>query len=117
MFVWLMIFSYFAVPLELQRRVLIYGVIGAIAMRAAMIFAGSWLITEFHWILYFFGIFLLATGIKMLWFAEHKPDLAKNPIVRWLRNHYPITETLEGDKIFCDAQRCALCDAVVAGCC
>ncbi len=99
-FVWLMIFSYFAVPLELQRRVLVYGVIGAIVMRAGMIFAGSWLIAEFHWILYIFGLFLLATGIKMLWFAEHKPDLAKNPIVSWVRNHYPVTEQLEGEKFF-----------------
>lgn len=100
MFVWLMIFNYFAIPIELQRRVLIYGVVGAIVMRTGMIFAGTWLIAEFHWILYLFGVFLLATGIKMLWFSEHKPDLAKNPIIRWLRNHYPITEHLEGENFF-----------------
>lgn len=100
MFVWLMIFGFFAVPLELQRRVLIYGIVGAVVMRAGMIFGGSWLIAEFHWILYLFGIFLLATGIKMLWFAEHKPDLAQNPIIRWLRRHYPITDHLEHEKFF-----------------
>jgi len=99
-FVWLMIFTYFAVPAELQRRVLIYGVIGAIVMRTAMVFVGSWMINEFHWILYLFGAFLLFTGIKMLWMAEHKPDLEKNPLVLWIRNHYPITEKLEGEKFF-----------------
>ncbi|MGL4349021.1 MAG: TerC family protein, partial [Plesiomonas shigelloides] len=56
-FVWLMIFGYFAIPAELQRRVLLYGVLGAIVLRTGMIFAGSWLITQFHWILYIFGAF------------------------------------------------------------
>ncbi|MGL4978406.1 MAG: TerC family protein, partial [Plesiomonas sp.] len=65
-FVWLMIFGYFAIPAELQRRVLLYGVLGAIILRTGMIFAGSWLITQFHWILYLFGAFLVLTGIKML---------------------------------------------------
>lgn len=99
-FVWMMIFSYFAVPLELQRRVLLYGIIGAIVLRTIMIFSGSWLITEFHWILYVFGVFLILTGLKMAFFAEHEADLAKNPFVRWIRNHYPVTETLEGEKFF-----------------
>jgi tellurite resistance protein TerC len=98
--VWLMIFSYFAVPPELQRRVLIFGVVGAIVMRAGMIFLGSWLITHFHWILYVFGAFLIFTGIKMLWMSEHKPDLETNPFVRWIRNHYPITERLEHEHFF-----------------
>ena len=99
-FVWMMIFSYFAVPLELQRRVLLYGILGAIALRTVMIFAGSWLVTEFHWLLYVFGAFLVITGIKMVWFAEHDPDLEKNPFIRWIRNHYPITERLEGERFF-----------------
>ncbi len=99
-FVWLMIFTYFAVPAELQRRVLIYGVIGAIVMRTAMVFLGSWMITEFHWILYLFGAFLLFTGVKMLLMSEHKPDLEKNPLVLWIRRRYPITEALEGEKFF-----------------
>lgn len=97
-FVWLMIFNYFAVPADLQRRVLIYGVVGAIVMRTAMIFVGSWVITHFHWVLYIFGGFLLITGFKMMWMSDHKPDLGKNPIVRWIRKHYPITEKFEEDK-------------------
>ncbi|PKO81693.1 MAG: hypothetical protein CVU19_05590 [Betaproteobacteria bacterium HGW-Betaproteobacteria-13] len=99
-FVWMMIFSYFAVPLELQRRVLLYGIVGAIALRTILIFAGSWLVTEFHWLLYVFGAFLVITGIKMVWFAEHDPNLEKNPFIRWIRNHYPITERLEGERFF-----------------
>ncbi|WP_418648571.1 TerC family protein [Thauera butanivorans] len=99
-FVWMMIFSFFAVPLELQRRVLLYGIVGAIVLRTIMIFAGSWLIAEFHWLLYVFGVFLVITGIKMVWFAEHDPDLDKNPFVRWIRNHYPVTERLEGERFF-----------------
>lgn len=78
-FVFLMIFGFFAVPAEYQRRVLIYGVIGAIVLRAVMILAGAWLIQQFHWILYLFGAFLVVTGIKMLMFAEVEPDLSRNP--------------------------------------
>lgn len=99
-FVWMMIFSFFAVPPELQRRVLLYGIAGAIVLRTAMIFAGSWLISEFHWILYLFGAFLVITGIKMAWFAEHAPDLEKNPFIRWVRKHFPVTEKLEGERFF-----------------
>ena len=100
MFVFVMIFTYFAVPAELQRRVLLYGVIGAIIMRAGMILAGVWLVSEFAWILYVFGLFLLVTGIKMLVFAEHKPDLEKNPLLRWLRGHMRITPDFHGEAFF-----------------
>jgi tellurite resistance protein TerC len=99
-FVWLMLFSFFAVPAELQKRVLIYGVLGAIVMRTVMIFAGVWLIAKFHWILYVFGAFLLITGIKMWWFAEEKPDLENNPLVKWLRGHMKITNALQGERFF-----------------
>jgi len=99
-FVWLMLFSFFAVPLELQKRVLIYGVLGAIVMRTIMIFAGVWLIAKFHWLLYVFGAFLLITGIKMWWFAEEKPDLAKNPVVKWIRGHMNVTDELHGERFF-----------------
>ena len=99
-FVWLMLFSFFAVPLELQKRVLVYGVLGAIVMRTVMIFAGVWLITKFHWILYVFGAFLLITGIKMWWFADQAPDLANNPVIRWMRKHMKITDQLEGERFF-----------------
>ncbi len=99
-FVWMMIFSYFAIPLELQRRVLLYGILGAIVLRTIMVFAGSWLINEFHWLLYVFGAFLIITGIKMMWFAEHDPNLGNNPFIRWIRGHYPVSEHLEGERFF-----------------
>ena len=100
MFVFVMIFSFFAVPPELQRRVLLYGVVGAIVMRAAMILAGVWLVTEFAWVLYVFGAFLVITGIKMLIFADHAPDLEKNPLLRWLRGHLRITPGFHGESFF-----------------
>ncbi|MBK9617431.1 MAG: TerC family protein [Uliginosibacterium sp.] len=97
-FVWLILFSFFSIPLELQKRVLILGVLGAIVMRTVMIFAGVWLITQFHWLLYVFGAFLLVTGVKMWLFAEAKPDLANNPVIKWLRGHLRVTDTLEGER-------------------
>ena len=100
MFVFVMIFGYFAVPPELQRRVLLYGVLGAIVMRAGMILAGVWLVEQFAWILYVFGAFLVITGIKMLVFAEAQPDLDKNPLLRWLRAHMRITPEFHGQNFF-----------------
>ncbi len=99
-FVWLMLFGYFAIPSELQRRVLLLGVLGAIVMRTGMIFGGSWLISQFHWVLYLFGAFLVLTGAKMLWMADQEPDLANNPLLRWLRRHLKVTDTLHGEKFF-----------------
>jgi tellurite resistance protein TerC len=96
-FVWLMLFGYFAVPVEFQRRVLLYGVIGAIALRSVMIFAGAALISEFHWILYVFGAFLLVTGVKMAWVSEHEHDIATNPLLVWMRRHLPITPRMENE--------------------
>ncbi|OXR38952.1 hypothetical protein PSJE_01725 [Pseudomonas jessenii] len=100
MFVFVMIFGYFAVPPELQRRVLLYGVLGAIIMRAGMIFAGVWLVQEFAWLLYVFGAFLLITGFKMLIFANQQPELEKNPLLRWLRSHLRITDGFHGERFF-----------------
>ena len=99
-FVFLMIFSFFAVPAEYQRRVLIYGVIGAIVMRAIMILAGAWLVQEFHWILYLFGAFLVITGIKMLIMAEAEPDLNKNPLLNWIKRHIRMTPDYRGAKFW-----------------
>lgn len=99
-FVFLMLFTYFAVPAELQKRVLILGVIGAIILRAIMILIGAWLIKEFHWVLYLFGAFLLITGIKMLVFADGHSDLEKNPILRWMRGHMNLTPSFEGEKFW-----------------
>lgn len=100
MFVFVMIFTYFAVPPELQRRVLLYGVLGAIVMRAGMILAGVWLVQEFAWVLYVFGAFLVLTGVKMLVFANKEPDLARNPMLRWLRAHMRITPGFHGESFF-----------------
>ena len=99
-FVFLMVFSYFAVPAEYQRRVLLYGILGALVMRAIMILLGVWLVTQFSWVLYLFGAFLVVTGVKMLIFADHEPDLEKNPILRWLRGHLRITKDYEGERFF-----------------
>lgn len=100
MFVFVMIFTYFAVPPELQRRVLLYGVLGAIVMRAGMILAGVWLVNQFAWILYLFGAFLVFTGIKMLLFADDEPDLEQNPLLRWLRGRLRITQGFHGEAFF-----------------
>ncbi|POP43992.1 hypothetical protein CHU32_15125 [Superficieibacter electus] len=99
-FVWLMLFSYFAVPAALQRRVLIYGVLGAIILRTIMIFAGSWLITQFEWLLYVFGAFLLFTGVKMALAKEGEGGIGEKPVVRWLRSHLRMTDTIEGEHFF-----------------
>jgi tellurite resistance protein TerC len=85
-FVFLMLFTYFAVPPEYQKRVLMLGVLGALVLRAIMILIGAWLIARFHWILYLFGVFLVFTGIKMWWAAGKEPDLEANPALKWLRS-------------------------------
>jgi tellurite resistance protein TerC len=99
-FVFVMIFTYFKVPAEYQKRVLLYGVLGAIVLRILLILLGAWLIAKFHWILYLFGAFLLITGIKMFIFADSEPDLANNPILKWLKNHIRITDDFHGDKFW-----------------
>ncbi|MEC9358626.1 MAG: TerC family protein [Pseudomonadota bacterium] len=99
-FVWMLIFRYFAVPVELQRRVLLYGIVGAVALRAIMVFAGSWLISRFEWILLLFGAFLVFTGLRM-WFGGHDdPDLSQNRILQWVRRHQAVTERLQGERFF-----------------
>ncbi len=96
-FVFLMLFTYFGVP-EIQRqKVLIIGILGAIVLRAIMIFAGALLLAKFHWILYVFGVFLILTGIKMLIAAGKAPDLEKNPILKWMRGHLPLTKDYHGN--------------------
>jgi tellurite resistance protein TerC len=99
-FVWITLFNFFAVPAEFQKRVLLYGVLGAIVMRAVLIYVGALLLAQFYWILYVFGLFLLLTGVKMLVFAKHEPDLEKNPILRWMRGHMKITNEYHGEKFF-----------------
>ena len=99
-FVWLMLFSYFSVPPNLQRRVLVYGVLGAIVLRTIMIFAGSWLVTQFQWILYVFGAFLLFTGVKMALAKDDDGDIGDKPLVRWIRSHLRMTDKIENEHFF-----------------
>ncbi|MFM7848761.1 MAG: TerC family protein [Rubrivivax sp.] len=99
-FVFLMIFTYFAVPPEFQKRVLMIGIIGAIVLRTVMILAGSWLISEFHWVLYVFGAFLILTGVKMWWAAGKENDLESNPALKLLRRLMPVSKGFDGEKFF-----------------
>ena len=98
-FVFLMIFTYFAVPPEFQKRVLMIGIIGAIVLRTVMILVGSWLIAHFHWMLYLFGAFLIVTGIKMWWAAGQEPDLEDNPALRLLRRIMPTSTRFDGERL------------------
>ncbi len=99
-FVFLMIFTYFAVPPEFQKRVLMIGIIGAIVLRTVMILLGSWLISQFHWVLYLFGAFLVITGIKMWWAAGQEPDLESNPALKLLRRVMPVSSRFDGERFF-----------------
>ncbi len=99
-FVFLMIFTYFAVPPEYQKRVLMIGIVGAIVLRTLMILGGAWLIAEFHWVLYLFGAFLVATGVKMWWAAGKEPDLEANPALRLLRRLIPVSRGFDGERFF-----------------
>ena len=104
-FVFLMIFGYFAVP-ELQRqRALVIGIIGAIVLRAILIFAGALLLAKFHWILYVFGAFLLFTGFKMWRAAGEEPDLESNPVLRWLTGHVPFLRRYVGSALWVGSGR------------
>ncbi|MCE1160318.1 MAG: TerC family protein [Burkholderiales bacterium] len=98
-FVFLMIFSYFSIPAEHQKRALIIGIIGAIILRAILILMGAWLLESFHWLLYVFGAFLIVTGIKMWISADKKPDIADNPVLKFLKRHLPISKQLDGEKL------------------
>ncbi len=99
-FVIAMIFSFFAIPREYQHRVLFWGILGVIVLRALMIGLGAALVTQFSWVLYVFGAFLVATGVKMLWMADHKPDLENNVLLRFLRKRMRVTPTLRGNAFF-----------------
>jgi tellurite resistance protein TerC len=99
-FVFLLIFTAFQVPQQYQRRVLIYGVLGAIVMRAVMISAGAWVVSEFSWVLYLFGAFLLYTGIRMLVAVDQEPDVANNPVLRFARKHLRVADGDHGEKFF-----------------
>ena len=99
-FVFAMIFSYFAVPRSYQHRGLFWGILGVIVLRAIMIGLGAAVVTRFDWVLYLFGAFLVLTGVKMLWMADREPDLAANPLLRVLRKRLRVTQELHGNAFF-----------------
>ncbi|MBK6851874.1 MAG: TerC family protein [Burkholderiales bacterium] len=99
-FVIALIFSFLAIPREYQHRVLFWGILGVIVLRAAMIGLGAALMHQFSWILYVFGLFLVVTGIKMWRAAEQVPDIASNPVLLFLRRHLRVTPQLEGNAFF-----------------
>ena len=99
-FVIALIFSYFAIPRQYQHRVLFWGILGVIVLRAIMIALGAALIHQFSWILYVFGAFLVVTGIKMWLVADHMPDIASNPVLKFLRKRLKVTDGLHGNAFF-----------------
>ena len=99
-FVIALIFSYFAIPRQYQHRVLFWGILGVIVLRAIMIGLGAAMVSEYSWILYVFGAFLVATGVKMWVIADHMPDIAGNPLLKWLRRHLRVTPDLRGNAFF-----------------
>ena len=99
-FVFVLIFSYFAVPAAYQHRVLFWGILGALLMRGALIAVGATLLKEFHWIIYVFGAFLIFTGIRMALHKNEELHPENNPLVRLLRRIMPVTQGYEGDKFF-----------------
>lgn len=99
-FVFVLIFTHFAVPAQYQHRVLFWGILGALAMRAALIWAGAALIQQFHWIVFVFGGFLILTAIKMLWTINATPDLANNRLILFARRHLRLTPDFAGQRFF-----------------
>ncbi|HMW13516.1 MAG TPA: TerC family protein [Chitinophagales bacterium] len=99
-FVFVMVFSYFNIPKKYQHKILFWGIIGALILRAIFIFAGVALISKFHWIIYVFGAFLVITGIKMMVQDEKPLEPDKNPLVRLFKKFMPVTNTLHGAKFF-----------------
>lgn len=100
LFVFIMVFSYFNVDTKYQHKVLFWGILGALVMRAIFIFAGVALIQQFHWIIYIFGAFLIFTGVKMLVQKDEKMEPEKNPLVRLFKRFFPVTDTMHGDRFF-----------------
>jgi len=100
LFVFVLIFTFFAVPAIYQHRVLFWGILGALLMRGTLIAVGAALLKEFHWIIYVFGAFLVFTGIRMALHRNEEMHPEQNPLVKWLRRVMPVTETYEDDHFF-----------------
>jgi tellurite resistance protein TerC len=99
-FVFILIFSYFAVKPQYQHKILFWGIIGALIMRGIFIFTGVALIGRFHWIVIIFGGFLVFTGVRMLFQKNSEVDPEKNPVVRFFKRFLPISQNSHGDKLF-----------------
>lgn len=99
-FVIAMIFGFFAIPRALQHRVLFWGIIGVIVLRAIMIGVGATLVAQYGWVLWIFAAFLIFTGIRMLAMADHTPDLSQNPVLRWMKRRFNVTDDLHGESFF-----------------
>jgi tellurite resistance protein TerC len=99
-FVISMIFGFFAIPPKYQYRALLWGIIAVIVLRGIMIAGGAALVEQAYWVLYLFAVFLIATGVKMLFAADHAPDIGKNPVVRWISTHMRVTRELHDEKFF-----------------
>lgn len=99
-FVIALIFTYFAIPRIYQHRVLFWGILGVIILRAIMIGIGAPLVENFSWLLYLFAIFLILTGVKMLLMGDKKPDIATNPLLKFMKKHFRVTEKMHDEKFF-----------------
>jgi len=99
-FVIALIFSFFAIPRQYQHRVLFWGILGVIVLRAIMIALGATLVSQFSWVLYLFGAFLIFTGIKMWIIADHVPDIANNPLLKFLKRRMRVTDGLRGNAFW-----------------
>lgn len=99
-FVIAMVFGFFAIPLKYQHRVLFWGILGVIVLRAIMIGLGATLVAEYSWVLYLFAAFLIATGIKMLWWGDRETDLSQNPLLKFMKRRFNVTDKLHGESFF-----------------
>ena len=97
-FVIALIFGYFAIPRQYQHRVLFWGILGVIVLRAIMIGIGATLVSEYSWVLYVFAVFLILTGVKMLWLGDKKTDLSENALLKFLRRRFRVTDELHGER-------------------
>lgn len=105
LFVFILIFSYFQVPIHYQHKVLFYGILGALVMRVIFIFAGVALLTKFHWIIYVLGAVIIFSGLKMLFQKDKKIEPDKNPVIRFVKKMLPVTHEYHGDKFFVKIQK------------
>ena len=99
-FVISLIFTYFASPVQYQYRALLWGIIAVIFLRGIMIAAGAALVEQAYWVLYIFAAFLIFTGVKMFFAGDHAPDIARNPVVRWISTHMRVTKELHAQHFF-----------------